>query len=735
MPSSTASLKTPTLDEGVPRGTVQSRIGRLHRLAINGAPLSPSPTSERERDSERSGWGTRFGVQARLIRPEDHGTTVEVKLNVPMPVFRSDFQITLPPRQPSIGGHEQSSPRTVTKLLAEMEAPRSVGIPTAGENAPTDIKPQPTVPPSANSPRTRWRSCNTTPTRRREAARELLDQYGISLPPGWLSDEEEDLSREGDGTPKEEQLWKLCHICGDKIRSGDFCSSCGHPLCRTCTCEVPAGSVEAGNSYATAKTIHNVTPHASRVKNDVTWRESRRTSLSSRGRPGPESVPPLRRPKSSLKNNPFIVADRIAKATVAEPQTSNTNIQAARHRRSSELLASKELLEEEEPAWHSGCGNPSCAPYEKSHHPFRHSIGCQMRQEAHGTSKNMTPGDDLFSNSSSASPARLTSTQAKVKRLYQRAEDLHHAQHIMEHIAAAEQSDAVHTDHGLHAGEIPNTAQQREVHPPSMPRVRAYSPPLWLMHPSREPGSVDGRLRRVESRSHLLQKQAPSDNGQEHSAASLRPQLRHHEQDGHQKPTAKKLPATDFRSQLKHYIPKPHTSPTLKKMVSTPILLRKTSERRLTRRTSHHEACENCNPDEVEEFILESTGAINQNPMESFAPSTGERESAVTTSPLATAIAADDVVAHRPTPVISSAHTNHQCSWKAQYTSLAAQVRQMKAERWSSEQQPPQERADALHAAVQVENDEVDIQGLTIVLHLRGKDDLVINTDLTHCTK
>ena len=37
-----------------------------------------------------------------------------------------------------------------------------------------------------------------------------------------------------------------------------------------------------------------------------------------------------------------------------------------------------------------------------------------------------------------------------------------------------------------------------------------------------------------------------------------------------------------------------------------------------------------------------------------------------------------------------------------------------------------------LHVGVQADEEEVGIRGLTIVLHLKGKDDLVINTDLTH---
>ena len=72
----------------------------------------------------------------------------------------------------------------------------------------------------------------------------------------------------------------------------------------------------------------------------------------------------------------------------------------------------------------------------------------------------------------------------------------------------------------------------------------------------------------------------------------------------------------------------------------------------------------------------------------------------------------------------------HHCSWKDQYLGLAAEIRQLKAEMQSREaSQLRPETSD-----VGVGDDDADeglgVEGLTIVVHLKGRDDLVINTDL-----
>ncbi|KAI1840792.1 hypothetical protein JX266_012999 [Neoarthrinium moseri] len=80
-----------------------------------------------------------------------------------------------------------------------------------------------------------------------------------------------------------------------------------------------------------------------------------------------------------------------------------------------------------------------------------------------------------------------------------------------------------------------------------------------------------------------------------------------------------------------------------------------------------------------------------------------------------------DLEVHRPQPV---APPNHACSWKDRYMSLTTEIRHLKAEMSATHQ------VEAVLQESQ-ESDNLGIEGLTIVMHLKGKDDLVINTDLT----
>ncbi|KAI8232246.1 hypothetical protein K4K55_005748 [Colletotrichum sp. SAR 10_96] len=82
-----------------------------------------------------------------------------------------------------------------------------------------------------------------------------------------------------------------------------------------------------------------------------------------------------------------------------------------------------------------------------------------------------------------------------------------------------------------------------------------------------------------------------------------------------------------------------------------------------------------------------------------------------------------------PAPVISSEQT---CTWKEHYLRLTSEVRQLKAEIMSRERLG----SSGVDVGVNVGegDDELGVEGLTIVMHLKGKDDLVINTDLTRAS-
>ncbi|KAJ0163318.1 hypothetical protein CTA2_3181 [Colletotrichum tanaceti] len=77
---------------------------------------------------------------------------------------------------------------------------------------------------------------------------------------------------------------------------------------------------------------------------------------------------------------------------------------------------------------------------------------------------------------------------------------------------------------------------------------------------------------------------------------------------------------------------------------------------------------------------------------------------------------------------------NHTCSWKDRYLNLTAEVRQLKAEILSQGRRMGSEHVDVGVDVGQGEDYGLGVEGLTIVMHLKGKDDLVINTDLTQAS-
>ncbi|KAM0218828.1 hypothetical protein ACHAQI_001148 [Fusarium lateritium] len=77
-----------------------------------------------------------------------------------------------------------------------------------------------------------------------------------------------------------------------------------------------------------------------------------------------------------------------------------------------------------------------------------------------------------------------------------------------------------------------------------------------------------------------------------------------------------------------------------------------------------------------------------------------------------------------PSPVMPY---DHMCAWRARYMDLKSQIDQFELE----SSYPTAERTtEGVGPSCSHPNGDIDIEGLTVVMHLRGKDDLVINTDL-----
>ncbi|KAI0435233.1 hypothetical protein F5Y09DRAFT_294084 [Xylaria sp. FL1042] len=80
----------------------------------------------------------------------------------------------------------------------------------------------------------------------------------------------------------------------------------------------------------------------------------------------------------------------------------------------------------------------------------------------------------------------------------------------------------------------------------------------------------------------------------------------------------------------------------------------------------------------------------------------------------------------KPTPI---APPNHECSWKERYLDLTAEIRHLKAELST---RASLRSSDILGHGYAQREDDLDLLEVTIILHFRDRDDIVINTDVVH---
>ncbi|KAF4342247.1 hypothetical protein FBEOM_3829 [Fusarium beomiforme] len=182
-----------------------------------------------------------------------------------------------------------------------------------------------------------------------------------------------------------------------------------------------------------------------------------RTKTQSRQRPRTDhnTLKPVRKKtiaapteiSSSVKNNPFFVADRGMKKEAPEPEITTRSVQMERKPRPSDCVPDR-LMSNSLHVSHiqEECSDPGCKATHDGHHPARHSIGCVTRhslgvQVVEGNELDMIyadkdkPEEKKHTQSLRNSPSR-NKLQMKIDQLYHHGQDLHHSQHIMEHLAA-----------------------------------------------------------------------------------------------------------------------------------------------------------------------------------------------------------------------------------------------------------------------------------------------------------
>ncbi|KAK0621366.1 hypothetical protein B0T17DRAFT_617819 [Bombardia bombarda] len=229
--------------------------------------------------------------------------------------------------------------------------------------------------------------------------------------------------------------------------------------------------------------------------------------------------------------------------------------------------------------------------------------------------------------------------------------------------------------------------------PRSVPRVRVSSPPPWLKNPSTKAGSIEGRLRRVTS----------GGNPRHPLSQQHRPEV---EDFRRRNPIAKSPAAKNL-----HQTQDTHSGSRAGGEQASP--------RRSPRRASPHG----------------TTGSLSPR--------------GATTVPTGTNETNESMMYPTPVNIPAAVAVNHRhLLWEMQHADQVEHHTEAKVARRSRGSLPPSPKKssegirESESASTRIagggrrrtdeeEDDDVGIRGLTIVLHLRGKDDLVISTDLT----
>ncbi|KAH7162301.1 hypothetical protein B0J13DRAFT_633247, partial [Dactylonectria estremocensis] len=333
---------------------------------------------------------------------------------------------------------------------------------------PTASLPSPCDAPSVNS------------TGRRQDAMEIFEQYGISRPGGWLSEDGSDILQNSEMPHM--KVFRVCHSYGEPLASRKYCPHCGHDSCLKCTSEIPdydlertqesirqhedntlqhlmtetlhVGESDQDRRHYTQKTVctvHRRTPRSGtgietpKALSRVEVKPADRLELPAKEKTAirPTALVPQKPIATSVRNNPFLIADRQAKVGATEPKTTVMNVRADRPSRLSDCIPGRDSHSSPSRGLRSQ-GKRSNANLRETlagNHPFRHSIGSAGRRSV--TKEATEPencvavdrGEDFRGEQKRHSPLQ-SALERKIDQLYHHAENLHHSQHIMEHLAA-----------------------------------------------------------------------------------------------------------------------------------------------------------------------------------------------------------------------------------------------------------------------------------------------------------
>ncbi|KAK3333997.1 hypothetical protein B0T19DRAFT_440692 [Cercophora scortea] len=692
------------------KGTVECRIHQLDRTATR----PDTPLAQRDRDSELIGWGRKLGPEARFVRPATHSQTIEVRLSdqsEPRHTFDGSLLQPHPPKNenkqaPLTVGDSRRS--TMFASLPELLARPSQRGSSSGPRQRNREASAPSVVSYGTG-----QSYTTTPGGRRQAARQLFEQ----------------------------------------IMPQAICSSCGHLRCQQCTREFSEATTDAPQAAAVDVTpARPETPEAVPAETTPLARQDKRASnKSEQSVEMPENSEPASTGKrGSVKNNPFVIADQIAKAKVAEPQTSKTTIRATSVSKLPPCMVIRDDQREHatHKQWEGQQQQPEKAPAQ-THNPFFHShptdeSAYQKTIEATRIAETTEPHNVPSSYPASISSQdlcphelewqvgqhnvipRAPAGSLKVAEarwspkpsMVEPAETA--AQKELSHVirrvkVIGRESNAAGPVEKVLKVDVSATGDGRHV-----PKVRVSSPPFWLKNPSTKAGSIEGRLKQIGSKSNPQMSSRPSQQ------RVVQDEFRHHHHMEDMPFAAVNRSGSMVKDkQHREEGKRASQNPRVDSLSGGAEQIR--MARRSLQTTSSRETMGSLSPGTVT-----GTGTNTGR--------SGKKETPAhqkTSSGIPTALASH----HR------HHHQQQETTQQQQRPGMVADMmRRQQQQQQQQQQQMETERAQraermerrSLRVVCEPEEggegedgDDVGIRGLTIVLHLRGKDDLVISTDLS----
>ncbi|KAM0275115.1 hypothetical protein ACHAQH_007556 [Verticillium albo-atrum] len=682
---------------------------------------------------------------------------------------------------------------------------------------------------------------------RRQDARDMFDEFGIDLPEGWLS-EDDDVAFAGDGTKSKTKRVQVCHSCGAPVTTNKFCSDCGHSTCVKCTTS-PLNDADDVTVIAHSYEGHLEIPNTKRQASS-----NQGPSIPSSRVGGESSVKtPLDRIPVAVKNNPFVIADQTTKANVVKPKMTDTAARARKPARLSDCVPNQREPSAQRTYIEPGHGTNhlpgSSLAQHTSQHDFEHSAHREQSTHAKLVAKNAAQGDPFLDTETEEPHCQsMNSLDKKIDQLYHHAEDLYHAQHIMEHLAAGSAAmeprrsvsarparrlsyspassretssispsalrpapHSISTDalarvntmkktHTMGKDPLSRIREQERPHAHSLsadakggkkqgpisvaaPKARLSDPPAWLASPEKQAGDAKLQLKKTDTNLDSKPASTLESSPQYHDASRrLNTSLNTAEAIANAEPWPSLKPVVKEEKPVqedhRHSVLWDHVP--LRRLTKTDDTASKAEGRPSSPAFRHHQLrkvtypeagkpeaerapgvpkpdCTTCSvkgataSDELESDH-EEMPLRQEDPDELFLPyrsTVGSSKKTLTVAEVEQVLASESSLRmasppsergksmeiYSPVPIMPP---NHSCSWRERYLALTAEVRHLKAEASSREAAVDRvvgedtTQVGDVEAGVDQQRDDagMGVEGLTIVVHMTGKDDLVINTDL-----